>query len=64
MDKINECDHEFVYMESIKTEKPVSYSYCIELKKVDRFFCKKCLQQRDIVHQKDFNRGNEYPDWW
>lgn len=61
----NGCDHDFVHLESIKTETPVSYSYVTEFKKVDRFYCRKCLEQRDIVHQQEINRSyKRFPDWW
>jgi hypothetical protein len=61
---MSDCDHKWVHLESIKKEDGISYTYCTSLKKVDRFFCEKCLEQKEVVKECEVSRHSKYPDWW
>jgi len=59
------CDHKFVYMESVrqKGERPsMGVSSGNQWKRIDRFFCEKCLEFKDKVQTAE---GWEHqPEWW
>lgn len=54
-----ECDHKWVHLETIK--RIGSGSYQSEYIKTDRFFCEKCLEQKDI-RKEEWSRDK--PDWY
>lgn len=56
------CEHEYRHIETIKRDQKKESH--VSLKKVDRFFCKKCLIQKEVVNQGLVYFGESYPDWW
>jgi hypothetical protein len=56
---VSRCDHSFVFLDTSKT---TSYGgYNTNYKRIDRFFCSRCLKERSII-KEDCVR--EAPDWW
>lgn len=55
----SECEHKWVFIDSIYGSE--SGTYQIGWKRLDRFFCEKCLQQKE-VKKEEWNR--ETPAWW
>lgn len=53
------CDHIYKYIETIKSSD--SSGYNIMYKKVDRFYCEKCLHQTEKI-KKEYSR--EKPEWY
>jgi hypothetical protein len=53
------CEHKYVYMETVKSDK--HDGRLIHYKKVDRYFCEKCLDQKDKI-KEDWSR--ERPEWY
>lgn len=59
MSETPSCEHQWVFIEShYKSE---SGSYQIFWKRLDRFYCSKCLEERE-VRKQECNRDT--PDWW
>lgn len=56
----SECDHEYQHLETIRTCDNEG-GYSLEYKRIDRFFCRRCLDQREIV-KRDWCR--EKPEWY
>lgn len=56
---LNKCDHKYIFIESKK--KTEEGSYQIGWKRVDRFYCERCLEQREVV-KEEWSR--EAPAWW
>ncbi len=55
----NSCDHKFVHIETIK--KTGRGGYQIEYIKIDRYFCEKCLEQKEIQKRE---WSDQTPLWW
>ncbi len=58
------CEHKFVHLETVK-EKPrgIPNTYSIlGWKRIDRFFCEKCLEQKEFV--KTAPHYEDTPDWF
>ena len=53
------CEHNFQYMGSSKRKNTSGYS--IYFKKIDYFYCTKCLEQKEI-EMSEYSR--EVPDWY
>jgi hypothetical protein len=53
------CEHKWVHMDTKKRSH--SESYIIYYKRIDYFFCEKCLETKEIVRD-DYSR--EMPDWY
>ena len=60
----SKCEHKYVHLETVK-EKPQgisgTYSYT-DWKRVDRFFCEKCLEV--VERTKTASGRGEQPDWF
>lgn len=54
------CEHEYVF-QSTRKWNDSSYTYNIYWVKVDEYFCKKCLEKRDIT-KSEYSR--DCPDWY
>lgn len=61
MPKKQPCNHKFVHMETVKKE---GHPLCktLEWKRIDRFYCEKCLEIRSIVKTALGNQGK--PEWF
>lgn len=42
------CKHKFVFMETIRQHGTTAY-YSISWKRVDRFYCEKCLEIKELI---------------
>ncbi|MFA5322132.1 MAG: hypothetical protein WC373_05605 [Smithella sp.] len=62
---MGECEHKWVYMETVrrhaKTASP-GYSAQIDWKRVDRFYCEKCLEVKELT--KTAPGYYEKPEWF
>ena len=56
------CNHKWVYQETIKS-KEEDY-HCRTYKKVDIYFCEKCLQITEKVKSESVGRYGSTPDWY
>ena len=56
------CVHKWVYIESRYT-RDVIEGKGILYKRTDRFYCEKCLAEKDIV-KEELNSEWTVPDWW
>jgi hypothetical protein len=54
------CEHKWTFIET-KTKTKSDGGYNVQWIRVDRFFCEKCLEPRDVI-QQDWSR--EAPHWW
>lgn len=54
------CDHVFVHLETIK-KTDTTGTYQIGWKRTDRFFCQKCLEQRE-TYKSEWSRDK--PEWY
>lgn len=54
-----ECDHKYIH-ESIHYESE-TFSYNTRYKKLDIYFCEKCLSKKEIIKEE---YGREIPLWW
>ena len=55
----NNCDHKFVHLETIRKDK---YDRdCTDYLRIDRFYCEKCLEQKEI-RKEELRR--ERPEWY
>jgi hypothetical protein len=53
------CEHKFVHLETIKKDK---YDRdCVSYLRIDRFYCEKCLEQKEI-RKEELRR--ERPEWY
>ena len=62
---MDKCKHEFIYMETVKQrgERPsFGISSSVEWKRIDRFYCNKCLDIKDIT--KTVRGYEDKPDWF
>jgi hypothetical protein len=57
---MNNCDHKFVHLDTTRWT-DMSGTYAIGFFKVDRFFCEKCLEQKE-VKKEAWQRDT--PDWY
>jgi hypothetical protein len=55
----NQCEHDWVHMDTIKRN--MSAGYNNEWKRIDLFYCKKCLEQRQ---SEKHSYQREKPDWY
>lgn len=55
------CEHKFVHLETVKL-RPSRGPLSRQWKRIDRFFCEKCLEEREKV--KTAEHWEEQPDWW
>lgn len=56
---MNNCEHNFQYMGSSKISN--SSGYNIIYKKIDYFYCTKCLEQKE-VRKEEYSR--DIPEWY
>jgi len=56
---MQECKHKWVHLETIKRVE--SHGYQSEYIKIDRFFCEKCLEQKE-TRKSEYSR--ETPEWY
>ena len=56
----DKCEHKWVYLDSVKRNED-SGAYQIHWTKTDRFFCEKCLEQKQVT-KDEWSR--ERPAWW
>lgn len=54
-----ECEHKWIHMNS--AYKYDSAGYMTRFKKIDTFFCEKCLEQRNTVKE---DTSRDTPDWY
>lgn len=54
-----ECEHQWVFIESKYSSDPGAYQIC--WKRLDRFYCQKCLEQKEVKKQ-EWDR--EKPEWF
>lgn len=59
MSKENQCDHKWVYFDTKK--KYESSAYQTYFKRIDYFYCEKCLNTNEIVRD---GYSRETPDWY
>lgn len=59
MPEKNNCDHKFVHLETIRKDR--YDNYCTHFLRIDRFYCEKCLQEKE-VKKEDWCR--ETPEWY
>lgn len=57
---VPECQHVYSHLETIKKTNSDG-GYNIEYKRIDRFFCQKCLKERETV-KSTYSRDK--PDWF
>lgn len=56
-----ECDHKYTHLET-KREQDINVTgYQIGWRRIDRFFCEKCLKYKDKVRE-EWSRSE--PDWY
>lgn len=53
------CEHKFVHFDTLKSKENSTYQ--IGWKRIDRFFCEKCLEYKD-KEQKEWSRDR--PEWY
>lgn len=56
---MNECDHVWEHLETIKYTEAGGYN--IQYVRIDTFYCKKCLEYKNI--KKD-EYARESPEWY
>jgi hypothetical protein len=54
------CDHKWVHLETHKETKTYNSYSCVYIK-IDRFFCEKCLETKEIKREE---RLLEKPSWY
>ncbi|MGG1659495.1 hypothetical protein [Brevibacillus sp. NRS-1366] len=56
---MEKCEHKFVYLDTKRLRENAGYND--HFKRIDTFFCEKCLEYIDKV-QEGYARGK--PDWY
>lgn len=62
---MSSCNHKFVHLETVRQEgsRPsFGISSGQQWKRIDRFFCEKCLEEKKKVRTAE--GWEEQPDWW
>jgi hypothetical protein len=59
---MNECEHKWVFMETVKQAGISAYSETRNWKRIDRFYCEKCLEIREI--KKTEYGWKPKPEWF
>jgi hypothetical protein len=54
------CEHKFVHFDTLKS-KDYSGHYHIYWKRVDKFFCEKCLEYKDKITD---GYSRDKPEWY
>lgn len=54
------CNHKYIFIETIK-RRTGHQSYLSTYIKTDRFFCEKCLKQKETIKE---THSRNIPDWW
>jgi hypothetical protein len=57
--KDKECEHKFILLETIR--KSYYENHCTKFVRIDRFYCEKCLEQKE-TRKEDWCR--ETPEWY
>jgi hypothetical protein len=55
------CDHKFVHLDTIKKHDTSGYN--TQFIRIDRFFCEKCLEQKE-VRKSEYAYSRETPEWY
>jgi len=55
------CNHKYVHLETIKKQDLNATGYQIGWKRIDRFYCEKCLEYKDKVNEE---WSRDKPDWY
>ena len=62
---MSDCEHKFAHLDTIYKKEHYPGTYCTSYKRIDRFFCEKCLEEREKIKTKTINHNFEKaPDWW
>lgn len=62
---MEKCEHKWVFMETVKhrgERGSWGMSSCKEWKRIDRFYCEKCLEIKEIV--KTAPGWEDKPEWY
>ncbi len=57
---MGKCEHKYVYMETVR--QCASITLKKEWKRIDRFYCEKCLEIKDII--KTAPLREKKPEWF
>ena len=62
-EKNNKCEHEFVFS-YFTQQSHVTSSYGANYKRIEHYYCKRCLHQKSVVKEAYNNFYAGFPDWW
>lgn len=55
------CEHDFRHLDTIYKTKHISYTYSNTYTRLDRFYCSRCLEIKEVVKEEDLRSE---PDWF
>lgn len=57
-----DCEHKFVLLDTVKRK--VSETYGNSYKRIDIFFCEKCLETKEVKKEEYIGYRENIPDWY
>lgn len=57
-----DCNHKFIHLETEAFSESTG-RYMITWKRIDRFYCEKCLEEKEIIKRHESVDSHNLPDW-
>jgi len=56
------CDHDYKHIETVKKSELKNYS--MTYTKLDRYYCSKCLDEKEKIRKEERLSHEKLPEWW